>query len=128
MQKNISQSLDRSDYQCPQCSSMCQVRNISLQEQKVSFFLKFDQGIQIFEGKQISMQDVIGDVNCPTCPTETCVQLSNNKISIFYDCKKSRVCSDVLNVPFEDQKPIVMLLGGDGIHCYARTTSRDYEK
>ena len=29
---------------------------------------------------------------------------------------------------FKDQKPTNMLFGGDGTHCFARKTSRDYEK
>ena len=37
-------------------------------------------------------------------------------------------CCHVLNIPFEDQKRTFMLFGGDGTHCFARKTSRDYEK
>ena len=29
---------------------------------------------------------------------------------------------------FKDQKPTIMLFGGDGTHCFARKTSRDYER
>ena len=46
----------------------------------------------------------------------------------FYDCKKCKSCSHVLNVSFKEQKLTIMLLGGDGTHCLARKTSRDYEK
>ena len=42
--------------------------------------------------------------------------------------KKCRTCCHVLNIPFKDQKPTIMLFGGDGTHCSARKTSRDYEK
>ena len=31
------QSLGRSDYQCPQCASVCQVRNIPFEDQKTPF-------------------------------------------------------------------------------------------
>ena len=31
-------------------------------------------------------------------------------------------------IPFEDQKPTIMLFGRDGTHCFARKTGRDYEK
>ena len=34
----------------------------------------------------------------------------------------------MLNNPFKDQKPTIMLIGGDGTQCFARKTSRDYEK
>ena len=41
---------------------------------------------------------------------------------------KSETCCHVLNVPFMDQTPTIMLFGSDGTHCFARKTSRDYEK
>ena len=50
------------------------------------------------------------------------------KPTIFYDCKKCKACCNVLNIPFKDQKPTIMLFGGDGTHCFARKTNRDYEK
>ena len=70
----------------------------------------------------------IGDVFCPTCKNERCVYLSTNKTTSFHDCKKCKACCNVLNIPFNDQKPTIMLFGGDGTHCFARKTSRDYEK
>ena len=57
----------------------------------------------------------IGDVYCPTCPK--CVFISTNKTTSFYDCKKCKACCHVLNIPFRDQKPTIMLFGGDGTHC-----------
>ena len=42
--------------------------------------------------------------------------------------KKCKACCNVLNIPFKDQKPTIMLFGGDGSHCLARKTSRDYER
>ena len=42
--------------------------------------------------------------------------------------KKCKACCHVLNIPFKDQKATIMLFGGDGTHCFARKTSRDYEK
>ena len=70
----------------------------------------------------------IGDVYCPTCRNEKCVYISTNKTTSFYDCKKCKACCYVLIIPFKDQKPTIMLFGGDGKHCFARKTSRDYEK
>ena len=29
---------------------------------------------------------------------------------------------------FKDQKPTILLFGGNGSHCFARITSRDYKK
>ena len=56
------------------------------------------------------------------------VYISTNKTNSFYDCKKSKACCNVLNIPFREQKPTFVLFGGDGTHCFARKTSRDYEK
>ena len=74
------------------------------------------------------VRETIGDVYCPTCRNEKCVYLSSNKTTSFYDCKKCKACCYVLNFPFKDQKPTIMLFGGDGTHCFARKTNRDYEK
>ena len=70
----------------------------------------------------------IGDVYCPTCRSEKCVYISTKKTTIFYDFKKCKACCHVLNISFKDQKPTIMLFGGDGTHCLARKTSRDCEK
>ena len=74
------------------------------------------------------VQEAIRDVFCPTCRNEKCVYISTNKTTSFYDCKKCKACCHVLNNPFKDQKPIILLFGGDGTHCFARKTNRDYEK
>ena len=59
------QSLGRSDYNCPQCASVCQVCNIAFEDQTNSFFLSLGQGGYTFEEIPKSIQDVIGDVYCP---------------------------------------------------------------
>ena len=74
------------------------------------------------------VQEIIGDVYCPTCRNEKCVYISTNKTTIFYDYKKCKACFHVSNIPFKDQKLTIMLFGGDGTHCFARKTGRDYEK
>ena len=74
------------------------------------------------------IRETIGDVHCPTCRNEKCVYISTNRTTSFYDCKKCKACCHVLNIPFKDQKPTFMLFGGDGSHCFARKTSRDYEE
>ena len=76
----------------------------------------------------IKVQETIGDVYCPTCRNEKCVYIATNKTSSLYDCKKCKACCHVLNIPFKDQKPTLMLFGGDGTHCFARKPSRDYDK
>ena len=74
------------------------------------------------------VREIIGDVYCPTSRFEKCIFISNKKTTSFYDCKKCKACCHVLNIPFKDQKPTIMLFGGDGTHCFARKTSRNYEK
>ena len=70
----------------------------------------------------------IGDVYCPTCRNEKCAYISTNETTSFYDCRKCKACCHVLKIPFREQKPTIRLFGGDGTHCFARKTSRDYEK
>ena len=65
LHKKTFQSLGRSEYQCPQCGSVCQVRNIPFEDQIKSFSLSLGQGVYIFEENPKSVQDVIGDVYCP---------------------------------------------------------------
>ena len=98
-----------------------------LTNEQIRFFMKFDQGISSF-GAEKSLQDVIGDVYCPTYPDEKCVYLSTDKSSGFHDSKECKTCSHVLNPPFKDQKPTTMLVGCDGTHCFKGKTNRDYGK
>ena len=65
LHKKTFQSLGRSDYQCLQCGSVCQVRNIPFEDQTNSFFLLLGQGVYGFEESPKSLQDVIGEVYCP---------------------------------------------------------------
>ena len=50
------------------------------------------------------------------------------KKTSFHGCKKCKACSSFLKIPFMNQKRTIMLFGGDGTLCFARKTSRDYEK
>ena len=83
-----------------------------------------------YRNKELCVDNIktIGDVYCPTCRNEKCVYISTNKTTRFYDCKKCKACCHVLNIPFKDQKPTIMLFGGGDTHSFARKTSRDYEK
>ena len=85
-----------------------------------------------FRKKQLcvdnKVRDAIGDVYCPTCRNEKCVYISTKKTTSFYDCKKCKACYNFLSFPFKDRRPTIMLFGGDGKHCFARKTRRDYEK
>ena len=61
------------------------------------------------------VRETIEDVYCPTCRKQKCGK--TNKTTSFCDCKKCKACCHVLNIPFKDQKPTIMLFGGDGTHC-----------
>ena len=74
------------------------------------------------------VQETIRDVYCPTCRNEKCVYISTKKTTGFYDCKKCKAFCHVFNIPLKDQKPTIMLFGDNGTHCFARKTSRDYER
>ena len=65
LHKKTFQSLGRSDYQCSQCESVCQVRNIPFEDQTNSFFLSLGQEVYNFAESPKSVQDVYGDVYCP---------------------------------------------------------------
>ena len=45
LHKKTFQYLGRSDYQCPQGASVCQVRNIPFEDQTNSFLLSFGAGV-----------------------------------------------------------------------------------
>ena len=64
LHKKTFQSLGRSNYQCPQCASVCQERIIPFEDQTNLFFLSLGQGVYNFEKNPKSIQDVIGDVYC----------------------------------------------------------------
>ena len=83
-----------------------------------------------YRKKELCVDNIktIGDVYCPTCRNEKCVYVSTNKTTSFYDCKKCKACCHLLNSPFKDQKPTIMLFGVDGTHCFAKKSSRSYEK
>ena len=66
------------------------------------------------------VQKNIEDEYCPLCRNEKCAYISTNKMTSFYECKNNKACCHVLNIPFKDQKPTIMLFGGDGTHCFAR--------
>ena len=65
LQKKTFQSLGRNDYGFPQFASVFQVRNVSFEDKKNSFFLTFGQAIYNFEESPKSIQVFIGGVFCP---------------------------------------------------------------
>ena len=103
--KNTFQSLGRSDYQCPQCASVCQVRNIPFEDQRDSFFLSFGSGVYKFEENPKSIRDVIGDVYCPgeyCLNKEKCESIGGYVTTprSIYGCGKCGAWLFVHKVPF----------------------------
>ena len=64
LHKKTFQSFGRNNYQCPQCTCVCQVRNISCEDQTNSLFLLFGAGVYIFGESAKTIPDVLGDVFC----------------------------------------------------------------
>ena len=65
LHKKTFHPLGRSDCQCSQCGSVCQVHSIPFEDQTNSSFWSRGQGVYIFEKSPKSVRDVIGDVFCP---------------------------------------------------------------
>ena len=111
LHKKIFQSLGRSNYQWPQCASMCQVRNIPFEDQTYSFFLSLGQGVYFFEENPKSVQDVAGDVYCPgkycsnrgKCKSIGCYVTTPRSI---YGCGKCGAWLFVHKVPFVLQEHV----------------------
>ena len=74
-------------------------------------------------GVDNKVQETFGDVYYPTCRNEKCVYISNSQMSSFYDSQKRKTWCHVL----KDQKPTILLSGGNGTHCFVKKTSRDYK-
>ena len=111
LHKKTFQSLGRSDYQCPQCTSGCQVRNIPFEEQTNSFFLSLGQGVYIFEERPKSVQEVIGDVYCPgkyCLNTEKCKSIGGYVTTpkSIYSCGKCGAWLFFHKVPFTLQEHV----------------------
>ena len=105
MHKKTFQSLGRSDSQCPQCASVCQVRNMTFEDQPSSFFFSLGQGVYIFEETPKSIQDVPEDVYCPGkyCSNrEKCESLDGYVTTprSIYGCGKCGAWLFVHKVPF----------------------------
>ena len=111
LHRKTFQSLGRSDYQCPQCASVCQVRNITFEDQRSSFFLLLGQRVYIFEESPKSVQDVIGDVYCPGkyCPNrEKCESIGGYVTTpgSIYGCGNCGAWLFVQKVPFMLQEHV----------------------
>ena len=85
---------------------MCQVRNISFEEQTNFFFLSLGQGIYIFDESPKSLQYVIGDVYCPG---EYCLKSIGGYVTTprsIYGCDNCGAWLFVHKVPFTLQEHV----------------------
>ena len=111
LHKKTFQSLGRSDCQCPQCGSVCPVRNIPFEDQTNSFFLSPGQRVYIFEESPKSVQDVIGDVYCPgkLCSSRMKCESIGGYVTTprsIYGCGKCGAWLFVHKVPFMLQEHV----------------------
>ena len=111
LHKKTFQSLGRSDYQCPQCASVCQVRNIPFEDQINSFFLSLGQRVYIFEERPKSVHDFIGEVFCPgefCLNREKCESIGGYITTprSIYGCGKCGAWLFVHKVPFKLQEHV----------------------
>ena len=109
LHRKTFQSLGRSNHQCPQCESVCQVRKFLFEDQTNSFFLSFGLGVYIFEESPKSIQDVVGDVYCPgkyCLNREKCESNGGNLTTprSIYGCGKCGSWLCVHKVPFTLQE------------------------
>ena len=61
------QSLGRSDYQCPQCASVCRVRNISFKDQTNSFFCRLVKKFTFLKRVQNQFKILLEMCIVPVC-------------------------------------------------------------
>ena len=113
LHKKTFQSLGRSDYQCPLCGPVCQVRNITFEDQTNSFFFSLGRGVYIFEESSKIVQDVTGDVFCPGkyCSNrEKCETLGGYVTTSrpVFACRKCGAFVFVRKVPFKLQEHVKM--------------------
>ena len=111
LHKKTFRSLDRSDYQCPQCLSVCQVRKIIFEDQTNSLFLSFGAGVYIFKESCKTIQDIIGDVYCPGkyCLNREKCESADGYVTTprsIYGCGKSGAWLFVHKVLFVSQEHI----------------------
>ena len=111
LHKKTFQSLGRSNHQCPQCASVCQVRNIPFEDQINSFLLSLGPGVYIFEERPKSVQEVIGDVSCTGkyyLNREKCEYIDGYVTTprSIYGCEKCRAWLFVHKVPFKLQEHV----------------------
>ena len=101
LHKKTFQSLGRSDYQCPQCGSVCQVRNISFEDQRNSFFLSLGQGVYILKRteNQFKMLSEMSIVLSNFVSTEKIANLFVTTPRSIYACGKCGALLFVHKVP-----------------------------
>ena len=111
LHKKTIQSLGGSDYQCPQCGSVFQVRNIPFEYQTNFFLLSLGQGVYFFQESPKSVQDVNGVVYClgKYCSNREKCESLNGYVTTsrsIYACGKCGAWLFVHKVPFMLQEHV----------------------
>ena len=106
--KKTFESLGRSENQCPQCGSVCQVGNVPFEEQVNYFFLSLGPGVYIFDERPKSVQEVSGDLYCPgefCLNREKCKSIGGYVTTprFIYGCDNCGAWLFVHKVPFKLQ-------------------------
>ena len=91
--------------------NVCRVRKIPFEDQTNSFFLSFGSGIYIFEENPKSIQDVIGNLYCPSeycLNEEKCKSMGGyvTNLRSIYGCDKCGAWLFVHKVPFTLQEHV----------------------
>ena len=84
--KGTFQFLNGGDHQCPQCASVCQVREISNEEQTKSFLLMCYHGIYTFVETKKSNQRISADVFGPDRDFVNRKECQTNDTHVFSQC------------------------------------------
>ena len=93
LNKKTFQSLGRSDYQCPQCASVCQIGNIPFEDQTNSFFSTLGSVVSFLKGVHNQFK-MFGGAYCPgkyCLNREKCVSIGGFVTTprSIYGCGKS---------------------------------------
>ena len=110
LNKKTFHSLDRSDYHCPQCTCVYQLRSTPFEDQTNSLFLSFGQGV-FLEERPNSIQVVKKYAHCPSqyCFNREKYESSDSYVITprsLYGCGKYGACLFVHKFPYTLQEHV----------------------
>ena len=111
-QRKTNQSLGKSDSQCPYCTFTAQGRKFPFKANNFIFLEVWPKVFCLFENIQITIQEILRDVCCPGrfCSRQKCVYVHTWKENdeLWYECLKCKTWCYVLNIPFQEQNPMLI--------------------